>query len=244
MELTFSIFAYGLVAALANVFGGFLIVQREWHRGFLKYFIALGSAYMLAVATLEMIPESINRMRPHAALLILGGYLMVHFFEHTITPHFHFGEEIHSHEVMKPAVGLSSLFGLIIHTFFDGVSIASGFLISRPLGLLIFVAVLLHKIPEGFTVASVMLSSGRSKRFAMIAAISLGLSTLLGVLLMTLTRHWVNYGLPVTAGVALYVAASDLMPEVNKEPGFRMALVVFAGVIFFSFTKWLLEGGL
>jgi ZIP family zinc transporter/zinc and cadmium transporter len=244
MELTFSIFAYGLVAALANVFGGFLIVQRDWHRGFLKYFVALGSGYMLAVATLEMIPESISRMRPHAALLILGGYLMVHFFEHTITPHFHFGEEIHSHEVMNPAVGLSSLFGLIIHTFFDGVSIASGFLISRPLGLLIFVAVLLHKIPEGFTVASVMLSSGRSKRFAMIAAMSLGLSTLLGVLLMTLTRHWVNYGLPVTAGVALYVAASDLMPEVNKEPGFRMALVVFAGVIFFSFTKWLLEGGL
>ncbi|MFI5173826.1 MAG: ZIP family metal transporter [Terriglobia bacterium] len=244
MELTFSIFAYGLVAALANVFGGFLIVQRDWHRGFLKYFIALGSGYMLAVATLEMIPESINRMRPHAALLILGGYLLVHFFEHTITPHFHFGEEIHSHEVMNPAVGLSSLFGLIIHTFFDGVSIASGFLISRPLGLMIFVAVLLHKIPEGFTVASVMLSSGRSKRFAMIAAISLGLSTLLGVFLMALTRHWVNYGLPVTAGVALYVAASDLMPEVNKEPGFRMALVVFAGVIFFSITKWLLEGAL
>jgi zinc transporter ZupT len=244
MEFTFSIFTYGLVAALANVFGGFLIVQRDWHRGFLKYFVALGSGYMLAVATLEMIPESINRIRPHAALLILGGYLMVHFFEHTITPHFHFGEEIHSHEVMNPSVGLSSLFGLIIHTFFDGVSIASGFLISRPLGLLIFVAVLLHKIPEGFTVASVMLSSGRSKRFAMIAAISLGLSTLLGVLLMTLTRHWVNYGLPVTAGVALYVAASDLMPEVNKEPGFRMALVVFAGVIFFSLTKWLLEGGL
>jgi len=243
MEFTSNIFAFGLIAALANVLGGLLIIQGNLSRGVQKYFVALGSGYMLAVATLEMIPESMSRIH-HAMLLVLGGYLLVHFFEHTITPHFHFGEETHSHELLNPAVGLSSLFGLIIHTFFDGVSIASGFLISRPLGLLIFVAVLLHKIPEGFTVASVMLSSGRSRRSAMFAAISLGVSTLLGVLLMSLTKHWANYGLPLTAGVALYVAASDLIPEVNKEPGFRMALVVFAGVIFFSFTKWLLEGGL
>lgn len=241
MELTLNIIAFGLVAAIANVIGGLIIVRRNWGIHFLKYFIALGSGYMLAVATLEMIPESFTRIR-HAPLFILGGYLMVHFFEHTITPHFHFGEETHSQEVRDPTVGISSLFGLIIHTFFDGVSIATGFLISRPLGLLIFVAILLHKIPEGFTVASVMISSGRSRRFAMTAAITLGLSTILGVLLMAFSKQLVNYGLPLTAGVALYVAASDLMPEVNREPGFRMALVVFAGVIFFSVTKWLLEG--
>lgn len=233
--------AYGLMAALANVFGGFLIVQRNWRRDFLKYFVALGAGYTLAVAMLEMIPESMSRMSL-APLFVLAGYLLLHFFEHTITPHFHFGEEIHSHEVMDPAVGISSLLGLIIHAFFDGVSIASGFLISHPLGLLIFLAVLLHKIPEGFTVASVMISSGRSKQFAFGAAVALGISTLLGVLSMSLTKHLVDYGLPLTAGVALYVAASDLIPEVNKEPGFRMALVVFGGVLLFSLSKWLLEG--
>lgn len=233
--------AYGLLAALANVFGGFLIVRRNWRRDFLKYFVALGAGYTLAVAMLEMIPESMSRMSL-APLLILGGYLLLHFFEHTITPHFHFGEEIHSREVMNPVVGISSLFGLIIHAFFDGISIASGFLISHPLGFLIFVAVLLHKIPEGFTVASLMISSGRSKHIAFSAAVALGISTLLGVLSMSLTKHLVDFGLPLTAGVALYVAASDLIPEVNREPGFRMALVVFAGVLLFSMTKWLLEG--
>ena len=47
---------------------------------------------------------------------------------------------------------------------------------------------------------------------------------------MTLFRHQVSYGLPLSAGVTIYVAASDLMPEVNREPGVRMALVVFLGV--------------
>ena len=51
--------------------------------------------------------------------------------------------------MMHPAVGFSALVGLSTHTFFDGVSIASGFLVSVPLGLLIFFAVVLHKIPEG-----------------------------------------------------------------------------------------------
>ena len=94
----------------------------------------------------------------------------MHFFEHTVAPHFHFGEEQHDEVMMNPAVGLSALVGLSIHTFFDGVSIASGFLISIPLGLLIFFAVILHKIPEGVTVATIALASGQGKRRAMWAA--------------------------------------------------------------------------
>jgi ZIP family zinc transporter/zinc and cadmium transporter len=58
----------------------------------------------------------------------------------------------------------------------------------------------------------------------------LGASTLAGVLVMQVLPHSVRAGLPLSAGVTIYVAASDLMPEVNKEPGVRMAAVVFLGV--------------
>jgi ZIP family zinc transporter/zinc and cadmium transporter len=58
----------------------------------------------------------------------------------------------------------------------------------------------------------------------------LGAATFAGVLLMTMTRQAVTIGLPISAGVTIYVAATDLMPEVNREPGVRMALVVFVGV--------------
>jgi ZIP family zinc transporter/zinc and cadmium transporter len=90
--------------------------------------------------------------------------------------------------------------------------------------------VFLHKIPEGFTVASVMLASGQSRSVAWGASMLLGAATLGGVLTMALFRREINFGLPLSAGVTIYVAASDLIPEVNQEPGVAMALVVFLGV--------------
>jgi ZIP family zinc transporter/zinc and cadmium transporter len=231
----------GTTAALANVVGGLVIITRKhWNELLLKYFIALGAGFMLAATLLRMLPESMG-LTPHAPLLILAGYFLVHFFEHTVAPHFHFGEEVHDEVMMSPGVGISALVGLSIHTFFDGVSIASGFLVSVPLGMLIFFAVLLHKIPEGFTVASIALASGHGKRGAMLASFVLAGATLAGVVGMQGLAGAVHYALPLSTGVTLYVAASDLIPAVNEERGIRMALVVFIGVALFYSTERVLE---
>jgi ZIP family zinc transporter/zinc and cadmium transporter len=220
----------GLTAAAANVFGGAVIVQRNWERRYLRYFVALGAGFMLATAMVEMVPESLQLGGRKGALLVLLGYLIVHLFEHTITPHFHYGEETHADEFVHSHKRMSVLFGLMIHSFFDGIAIASGFLISSWLGWIIFLAVFLHKIPEGFTVTSVMLASGLSKGKSWFASVMLGFATVAGVLTMAIGRHAVGYGLPLAAGVTIYVAASDLIPEVNREPGVAMAVVVFLGV--------------
>jgi zinc transporter ZupT len=231
----------GTAAAAANILGGLLVVaRRQWNDNLLKSFIALGAGFMLAATFLKMLPESM-KMSAQAPVLILAGYFVVHFFEHTLAPHFHFGEEVHDDLMVNPAVGFSALVGLSIHTFFDGVSIASGLLISVPLGLLIFCAVALHKIPEGFTVASIALASGRGKQGALTASAVLAAATLLGVLFMNRFPGAVGYGLPLSTGVTLYVAASDLIPEVNEERGIRMALVVFLGVALFYGTERILE---
>ena len=211
----------GLSAAAANVFGGAIIVHRHWERSYLKYFVALGAGFMLATAIVEIIPASLQMNRKAGPFLILLGYLIIHFFEHTVTPHFHFGEETHKDQFVHGHRGYSVLMGLIIHTFFDGIAIASGFIVSDWLGWIIFLAVFLHKIPEGFTVASVMLASGQSRGTAWGASMLLGAATLAGVLTMALLRHEVSFGLPLSAGVTIYVAASDLIPEVNREPGAR-----------------------
>ncbi len=230
----------GAAAAAANVLGGLVILSRShWNDLLLKSFLALAAGFMLAATFLRMLPESFA-ISSHAPLMILAGYFLVHFFEHTVTPHFHFGEETHDDAMLHPAAGYSALLGLSIHTFFDGVSIASGFLVSVPLGLLIFGAVVLHKLPEGFTVASIALASGRGKRGALGAACVLAAATLLGVLGMHALAPAVAYALPLSTGVTLYVAATDLMPEVNEERGMRMALLVFVGVALF----WLSEHAL
>jgi ZIP family zinc transporter/zinc and cadmium transporter len=66
--------------------------------------------------------------------------------------------------------------------------------------------------------------------------------TVLGVLVISLQPGWVRLGLPLSAGVTIYVAATDLVPEVNREPGMRMALVFFAGVVVFFLLRLLGPG--
>lgn len=220
----------GIVAAGGNLLGGYFVVRREWPRRYLQYFLALGAGYMLAVAFLEVIPESVHLAGGDALLYVLSGFFLVHLFEHTLAPHFHFGEETHCEEVSHHHARRTVLLGMAIHTFFDGVAIAAGFLVSTWLGLVMFVAVFLHKLPEGFTVASFVLASGKGKASAIGAAGALGVATLAGVALTTLLQGELKYALPLSGGVTVYVAATDLLPEVNREPNWRMAALVFFGV--------------
>lgn len=233
-------FLLGLTAAVANLVGAVVVIERDWRHQYLKYFVALGSGFMLATALLEMVPEGLRQSGAESLALVLAGYLLVHFFEHSITAHFHFGEEVHPEELIHPRVAYTAGLGMLIHTFFDGVAIASGFIVSAYLGAVIFLAVFLHKIPDGFTLASVMMASGRGPRQAMGAAGLMGVATLAGVAAMWLLRAEVAHGLLLSAGATLYVAASDLMPEVNREPGILMALWVFVGVALMVALRWLM----
>ncbi len=230
----------GVVAGFANLFGAAIVTARPWSRTFLAYFIALGAGFMLATALTEMVPESLHLAPIVGPVLILIGYFIVHFFEHSWPAHFHFGEETHADEFLNRSVAYTALGGLAIHTFFDGVSIASGFLISPWLGTVIFGAVILHNIPEGFTIASIMSAAGKSRGAGLWAATALGVSRILGILAMVLADRFVSYGLALSAGVTLYVAASDLIPEVNKTPGAKIALTVAAGVAMVILLRMLL----
>jgi len=229
----------GTLAAIADIVGGVVLVQRNWTGKYLRYSIALGAGFMMAVAILDMLPESMKFSPLWAPALVLAGYCAIHLLEHTITPHFHFGEETHGHEFLHKRTGWSVLCGLAAHAFFDGVAIASGFVLSRALGWVIFVAIILHKVPEGFTMASVMLASGQTRRAAVVSATALALATIAGVLIIGFLPRWVEVGLPLSAGVTIYVAATDLVPEVNREPGIRMALVFFLGVAIFVVVRML-----
>ncbi len=230
----------GVFAALANVAGGVILVRARGIEPYLRYFVSLGAAFLMSAALLEMTPESL-RLNPHLGpILIMAGYCVVHLLEHTINAHFHYGEETHSDAFISAHTGYSVLGGVSVHALFDGVAIGAGFAVSTWLGWLIFLAILLHKAPVGFTMASVMLASGHSRRAAFYSTVVLALATLAGVLVIDAVPGWLPYGLPISAGVALYVGASDLVPEVNQAPGIKMALVFFAGVGAFLLLRMML----
>jgi ZIP family zinc transporter/zinc and cadmium transporter len=230
----------GTIASLADVAGGLVLVRARGVERYLRYFVALGAGFLVATALLEMMPEGLRLSPRLGPVLIMAGYCVIHLLEHTINAHFHYGEETHRGEFVSRHTGNSVMAGLGVHALFDGVAIGSGFVVSNWLGWLIFLAIFLHKAPEGFTMASVMLASGRSRSAALYSAVALAGATLIGVFVIGLAPGLVMYGLPISAGVALYVAATDLVPEVNREPGIRMALVFFAGVGAFLLLRELL----
>jgi zinc transporter ZupT len=233
---------FAAAAAAANVLGGLVVVVRRepWQPRALRAFVALGAGFMLAAAILRMGPEA-AALTDSAPLLILGGYLFVHLVEHTLVPHFHFGEETHPELVSGGHAWGFALLGLILHSLFDGVSIGAGFLVSPALGVLVFSAIILHKAPEGFTVASLMIASGASRRAALAASASVGFASVLGVLMVAAVSGFAGPALAISTGVTLYVAASDLIPEVNAEEETLMAWLVFAGVVLFVAGELVLE---
>lgn len=234
--------AYALVAAAANLVGGLVITTASprWRES-QRLLIGFGAGFMLAVAFLAMVPHALEG-GGGGALAILLGYLLVHLTQHVFTAHFHFGEETHHHAMIGRWVGVSALMGLLLHTFFDGVAIASGFQVDTSLGLLVFTAILLHKIPEGVTVASIMVASGNSSARALGGVLLLGVFTVLGVLLTSYLQPLAHYGLALSAGVTIYVAASNLVPEIQQERDLRVALSVFLGVGLYALASYLLAG--
>ncbi len=251
---------FGILAGLANVLGGLILFPSKLHdsyKRFLRYLLALSAGFMLAVTFIEILPRTIELWQGGAhegsgnlylpMLLVLAGYLLTQFFEHTIAPHFHLGEEVHSDHTLSRSSAYTAVGGLLIHTFFDGVSIAAAAHIDARVGTLVFIAVFLHKFPEGFTIGSMMIAAGKGFREVVIATTLIGLMTLFGVLFFYVIgsnfAFTIAYALPIAGGVTLYVAASDLIPEVNHHGGKSplVSLSVFAGVAVFFVTHYILH---
>jgi len=235
-----SALVYALVAALGNVLGALAVTRRATSElKLIEHFVAFGAGFMLSVAIVEILPEALAKSGPVAPALVLAGYLAVHLTQHTVTPHFHFGEETHS---VTSIAGTSALVGLLLHTFFDGVAIASAFLVRTELGVMVFVAIFLHKLPEGVMISSLMIAGGRTGGRAVGAAALLGLATVVGVLLTDHLGFLILHGLALSAGVTIYVAASNLVPEFQHKRGWKLPAAFFAGAVVFFVTKTLLDG--
>jgi zinc and cadmium transporter len=226
---------YTAIAASANVIGAAAVVAHSrWSVRALENMVALSAGFMISVALLDLAPDAIRANGESAALVILIGYLLVHLTQHTLAPHFHFGEE---HHHVSKLVSFSALAGLILHTFVDGVAIASGFGVSQALGILVFFAILLHKLPEGLAISSLFLASGESRRAALAASGALAVSTMLGALLTLEVPILGQYGLPLAAGVALYVGASNLVPEFQGKREWRLQICFFLGCAIYYLAR-------
>ncbi len=241
------ILLFGLVAACAEILGGtFVILRKEWPRRIQEYLLALSAGFLLALVFFDLIPESLKILGPSAPLWIAAGFALLHFFEHTIVGHLHFGEETHTDIMVSPVASIAAFTGLFIHAFFDGVAISSGMTFNYTIGLLVFIAIFLHKVPEGLTTASIMIAASQPRKKAFLASFSVGVATMLGIVtvffIADMGADAVGTAFAFSAGAATYVGASDLIPEINRSKNRVIPFVVFGGMLLFYLCSELVSG--
>ncbi len=228
---------YAIAAAGANLLGAFAVTWRtRWSARALDAMLAFAAGFMIAVALIDLFPEALARGGRSAAIVALAGYLAVHVTQHVIGTHFHFGEETHR---VSEAVSVAALVGLLLHTFVDGVAVATGLDVGGALGALVFVAVILHKVPEGLAISSLFLAAGQGRRRALLAAGALGVATIAGVVLTDHVAALREHGLALAAGVTLYVGMSNLVPEFRARGGWHLPLAFLGGTATYFLARTL-----
>jgi zinc transporter ZupT len=250
------------LAGLADLFGGWLtVIKREMSRRTILHLTALGAGFILSAGILDRLPEAMED-NPHGALYILIGFTLIYLLENFFSTHAHplegecaLPEESHGHAlvsnyqdgkcIISKAASYTALAGLLLHTFFDGAAIAAGFATSVHTGILMFLAVILHKIPEGFSISSLMLAANQGRRRALVASLSLGISTVIGAILTGYLSHD-NLGiarviLTLATGTFLYIGASDLIPATNRAHDRWCIAFVLLGILLFYLSLKLID---
>lgn len=280
-----AVFLLAIVAGLANVLGGGLIlVRRQWPIVALRRILAASAGFLLAVAFLELIPESLEASSSNA-VWILGGFVAIYVLQQFVLGrHVHAPGAVGSHShgqgcercnsgnagagalaggyenpdvdrvAPRSSIGRAAFTGMLLHTFFDGVSLAAGFAVSTRAGILVFIAVLLHKLPDGLVIASIMLAADLGRRQAFLSSLALGIATVAGFSTMSLLSgaststgtaanpvEIASVALALSAGAFIYVAASDLIPEVLMEKEKDLPILVIGGMLVFYATEVVLS---
>ncbi|MCL6632500.1 MAG: ZIP family metal transporter [Alicyclobacillus herbarius] len=147
-------------------------------------------------------------------------------------------------QMIHPRAALISFVGLLFHTFMDGVVIAGSFAVSESTGILIFIAITLHKIPEGFSMASISLAAGTSRQRAFLTAFGLAFSTLVGAAvtlsLGSIGESSVAVLMALATGTFLYVSTTDMIPAI-RDRGTAAILPIIIGVALFYVSLQLIQ---
>lgn len=198
----------------------------------------LGDVFIHILPDLAENPETFGQ----AMLVVLFGILFSFLMEKVIHwRHCHIIGDGHEH--CHP-VGMLSLVGEGIHNFIDGTVIAAAYLASPSVGLATTLAVVFHEIPQEIGDIAILLHAGYSRKRALLLNLLSALTAVLGaVLVLTLSTSVVAIGdmfLPFAAGNLLYIAGSDLIPELHKHTRMRQGILQSIGMILGMASMYLL----
>jgi zinc transporter ZupT len=212
---------YAVITSAATLIGGALPMYTRLRHIEQRYLVAFAGGALVAIALFDLIPE----MQTHNAAALVLGFFSIYLVEKLVLIHACQEEECETHAMGGPA-----LIGIAAESLIDGLAIAVGFRVAPALGLLIALAVFAHELPRGLTTTVIMQKAGYSRAKVWAAlAIDAGFAPL-GVLLSGLIPTSAFDPLVgFTAGIFLYVGASDLLPEAHRRFNSRVVLATLVG---------------
>lgn len=221
-----TLFLYITVLSASGLGGLLISLRRSWTQEALTMIISAGGGLLLAITLLDLLPHSFGGEGGTGIPLVLVGFSSLLVFD-----------LIRRKEEQDETAGVIGVYiGLLIHAFLEGMSLLASYRVDVQLGYSLLSALILHKIPDGITVASLFMAITRSRWIAFLAALSLGVATLLGIFAMTLADAWLSTRLShavlsFTTGIFLYVSASHLVPLVRRNGSLEAGLSFVAAIL-------------
>ncbi|HVT03218.1 MAG TPA: ZIP family metal transporter [Thermoanaerobaculia bacterium] len=207
---------------ISLILGGLLLTRETFSRQFSHLLAPFAAGTLLGTAFLDLLPEASERDHTHIFLYTLEGMIIFFLFERFVLffHHHHQHGENESHEKTEATVPLV-IIGDVIHNFIDGVVIAGTFLVSIRLGIVTSLAVAAHEIPHEIGDFSILLHRGLSRSRVLLFSVLSSVATMLGALVTYLVGPAVIHSLPfflsMTSGFFIYIAASEIIPELHHE---------------------------
>ncbi len=248
MTVLYTLGSVVLVSALSLLGIIFFLFEEKSIHKVLLYFVSLSTGALLGDVFIHIIPEMMNDPTTikRNLIILLGGILFSFILEKLIHwRHCHVLPSVHHHHPM----GLVNVVAESIHNFIDGLAIAAAFLASIPVGISTSLAIVFHEIPHEVGNVAILLHSGFPKKKALLFNMLSAAAAIVGavvVLLFAAASDVLSSAmLPFAAGNLLYIAGSDLIPELHKEsrlPQSLLQLLCIVAGMFIMYGVKVFEG--
>ncbi len=217
-----------IAASFASVLGGMIIfVRKRWSQQSLYAIMSAGAGLLFAVTVFDLLPHAVTYKNKILLPFVVLGYSVLFVME-----------LIGRKKGQKAGVGsiIGATSGFLIHAFLEGMSLAASFQVSTQLGLSLLFALILHKIPEGITMASLLMTVTTRRTVAFSGSLMLGVATFFGVLSVSVANRWIAPDIPhvvlaFSAGVFLFVSTSTLVPLIQQTGKVQMSLYFLAAIL-------------
>lgn len=219
-------FIYAAVIIIGAWSGGIIALSfRNQSTGF-HFLVSFGAGVLLSAALLHMLPEAVNLLGSHVGFPVLLGFLLLYLLEKFMMTH-----PCPSGDCMYHRLDIGALIGLSIHSLTTGLALGSG-MENPQLGIVVFLAIFLHKIPETMSLTTLLLKEHWKTKNILWVILAFSMLVPIGASFVlicseSINQIWLNNFIAFSAGIFLYIAVDDLMPEVHRGIYLRKTKLLF-----------------